>query len=71
MEEQPVLILATVKEILYTGMVVAAIARAARAAIARAARAAIARAAIAKQDVLESSQNYISVKRNGYLFFIS
>ena len=72
MEEQPVLILATVKEILYTGMVVAA--RAAIARAARAARAAIARAAraaIAKQDVLESSQNYISVKRNGYLFFIS
>ena len=42
---------------------------AARAAIA--AIAAIARAAIAKQGVLESSQNYISVKRNGYLFFIS
>jgi hypothetical protein len=55
--------LAMVKEILYTGMVVAAIAAIARAAIAR--------AAIAKQGVLESSQNYISVKRNGYLFFIS
>ena len=66
MEEQPVLMLAImVKEILYTG----AVAAIARAAIARAARAA--RAAIAKQDVLESSQNYISVKRNGYLFFIS
>jgi len=71
MEEQPVLMLAImVKEILYTGAV-AAIARAARAAIARAAIARAARAAIVKQDVLESSQNYISVKRNGYLFFIS
>jgi hypothetical protein len=59
MEEQPVLLLAMVKEILYTGMVVAAIARAA-----------IAKTAIAKQEVLESSQIYISVKRNGDFLFI-
>jgi hypothetical protein len=57
MEEQRVLIMVMVKEVLYTGMAVAAVARAV--------------AAIAKQDVLESSQIYISVKRNGYLFFIS
>jgi hypothetical protein len=64
MEEQPVLLLAMVKEILYTGMVVAAIARAAIA------KTAIAKTAIAKQEVLESSQIYISVKRNGDFLFI-